>query len=114
MDINSFVLSRVDYCNGILADAPNGPIEIVIIFLLVLHRRLLQQKIENHGIVPDRLLKWISKFLSGWTMRVKVRSNFSSWEEVWSGVPDGSVLGMLLFLTLITKHPDRDVKNMLM
>ena len=76
------------------------------------HRRLLQ-KIKNLG-VPDKLLEWITSFLSNRRMRVRVGSSFSSCEEVWSKVPQGSVLGPLLSLIFINELPDWVVNDMLM
>jgi hypothetical protein len=108
MDLGRDILAKsqvITVCQDIADSMDEGDrIDAIVIdfskaFDLVPHDRLLIKIVISDE--DSRVVAWAREFLRGHTQRVKVRGQLSEEVRVTSGVPQGSVLGTLLFLAYV-------------
>ena len=71
---------------------------------------VLVYKVKQNGVADD-LLDTLTNFLKERKQRVILHGQHSTWKNVEAGVPQGSFLGLILFLIYVNDFPENLVSN---
>ena len=103
---HSTTTALIDITDNIYKSLDNS--EITILVLLdyskafdCANHKIILAKLKAYGF-KNSALKWIESYLSNRSQQVITDKGESSWTELLNGVPQGSILGPLLFTILVS------------
>ena len=70
-----------------------------------INRDILLYKLERYGL-RGNCLSWLKSYLENRYQRVEENGVSSTWRDINQGVPQGAILGRLLFLIYINDMPN--------
>ena len=92
-------------CDSIRKSFENGHLVGCLFLDLSMGHSIILEKLLLHGVNGHELF-WLTDYLFNRTQTVEINNNFSTTENILFGVPQGSILGPLLFIVFFNDFSD--------